>query len=379
MPIELVAFARRRHWIELAAFMLNFVIVAYLAVRRLCGTNSKPEVARSPAVPRRKAGGRPLATRLTPRSIRDRPSEEALMSCTKRHVVVTGASTGIGRATALRLCRDGFHVFATVRRREDAEHLEQAASEGLTAILMDVTVTSEIAAAAESVRTHLGDGGLDALVNNAGVGLAWPIELIPLEKLREQFGINVEGQIAVTQAFLPLIRRVAGRIVMIGSIGDRITMPFGGALCSTKHALRSLTDALRMELAPWNIRVILVEPASIRTDAVDKFERNVRQAEQDFGKAGWALYGDAFSNMTARALAEEMRGSPPDVVAAVVSRALDQRRPRTRYVAGNRARLLATLAKLPAPILDGLRRKIFNLPRPGAKTNGVLYPRPSGT
>jgi NAD(P)-dependent dehydrogenase (short-subunit alcohol dehydrogenase family) len=292
-------------------------------------------------------------------------------------VVVTGASTGIGRATALRLCRDGFHVFATVRRREDAESLERAMGGSLTGVLMDVTANHEIAAAAEIVRSHVGDKGLDAIVNNAGVGAAWPVELIPLEKLRRLFSVNLEGQVAVTQAFLPLLRRAAGRIVMMGSIGDRITMPFAGPLCATKYALRSLTDALRIELAPWNIRVVLVEPASIRTEAVDKLEHDVLEAEREFGSAGWALYGEAFRSMTARALALESRGSHPDVVAAVVSRALATRRPRTRYIVGRDALVLAMLARLPGPMLDALRARIFKLPHSGAKLVSALQPRTS--
>jgi len=287
--------------------------------------------------------------------------------------VVTGASTGIGRATALRLCRDGFHVLATVRRDTDGQSLRQAAPGQLDWLLMDVTDTDQIAEVARAVRDHVGPAGLDVLVNNAGVGLAWPVELVPLDRFRWQFGINVDGQIAVTQAYLPMIRQAAGRIVMIGSIGDRITMPFGGPLAAAKHALRSLTDALRLELAPWNIRVILIEPASIRTNAIDKLDRDVKAAEHDFGPDGWALYGDAFTHMATRALAREAHGSHPDAVAAVISRAVHAAQPKTRYLAGKDARLLATVARLPAPVLDRLRRRFFDLPRPGsaARTGGA--------
>jgi NAD(P)-dependent dehydrogenase (short-subunit alcohol dehydrogenase family) len=294
------------------------------------------------------------------------------MRCTNRHAVVTGASTGIGRATAHRLCREGYHVFTSVRRRQDAERLEQTFPGLLTGMLMDVTKPAEISRAADVVGAHVGDAGVDALVNNAGVGIAWPVELVPLEKLRSLFAVNVEGQIAVTQAMLPLIRRASGRIVMIGSIGDRITMPFAGPLCASKCALRSLTDALRMELAAWNIRVVLVEPAAIRTDAVAKVKRDAERAEQEFGPAGWALYGGAFSDMMARAMAEETAGSDPAVVAAVVSHVLAQRRPRTRYLAGKRAHVLATAAHLPTFLLDGVRRKFFKLPRRGAQV-GAFY------
>jgi NAD(P)-dependent dehydrogenase (short-subunit alcohol dehydrogenase family) len=294
------------------------------------------------------------------------------MSCDSRHVLVTGASTGIGRAAALRLARDGFHVFATVRRPQDAESLARAAGpsaaapEPLTALLMDVTEASQITQVAQTIRSHTGTAGVDALVNNAGVGLAWPVELVPLDKLRWDFAINVEGQVAVTQALLPLIRQARGRIVMIGSVGGRITLPFAGPLASAKHALRSLADALRIELAPWGIAVVLIEPASIHTDAIDKLARDLKTAERDFGPRGWALYGQAFGAMAGKALARETAGSAPEAVAAVVSRAITARRPRARYLVGKDARRLATLAKLPPRARDVLLRKVLGQPPPGS-------------
>jgi NAD(P)-dependent dehydrogenase (short-subunit alcohol dehydrogenase family) len=299
------------------------------------------------------------------------------MPCNERHVVVTGASTGIGRATALRLAARGFHVFATVRRPVDAEALQRAAPDHLTPLIMDVTERDQIAQAVESVRAHVEQGGLDALVNNAGVGLAWPMELVPPDAFRAQFAVNVEGPLAVTQAFLPLIRQAKGRVIMIGSIGDRITMPFAGPLTASKHALLALTEALRLELAPWNIRVVLIEPASIRTDAIAKLERDAEAALQRFGAEGRALYGAAFRAMTTRAVALEADGSPPEVVAAVVVQAIESPRPNARYLVGKGARILATVAKLPPFMLDALRRRLFGLPRPGAMVKTPTSSLPS--
>jgi NAD(P)-dependent dehydrogenase (short-subunit alcohol dehydrogenase family) len=160
-------------------------------------------------------------------------------SCELRHVLVTGTSTGIGRATALRLAAEGFHVFATVRRIADGKALTLAAGSGqLDTLTMDVTDRHQIQLAAHSVEQHVGSRGLDALVNNAGVGVFQPIELVDLDIVRQQFDINVVGQLAVSQAFLPLLRTARGRLVMIGSIGDRITVPFA----ATKRALLSLTE-----------------------------------------------------------------------------------------------------------------------------------------
>jgi NAD(P)-dependent dehydrogenase (short-subunit alcohol dehydrogenase family) len=183
-------------------------------------------------------------------------------------------------------------------------------------------------------------------VNNAGVGLVWPLELVPLDAFRAQLAINVEGPIAVTQAFLPMLRQATGRLIMIGSIGDRITIPFGGPLAASKRALLALTEAFRLELAPWDIRVVLIEPGSIRTSAIDKLERDARSALERFGMAGQALYADAFQSMTAQALAREAHGSPPQVVAAAVVRAIETPRPRARYLVGKDASALAMLALL---------------------------------
>ena len=288
-------------------------------------------------------------------------------SCEFRHVVVTGASTGIGRATALRLAAEGFHVFATVRRIADGKALMLAAGSGqLDTLTMDVTDRGQIQLAAHSVEQHVGGRGLDALVNNAGVGVFQPVELVDLDIVRQQFEINVVGQLAVSQAFLPLLRTARGRVVMIGSIGDRITVPFAGPIAATKRALLSLTEALRLELAPWGIRVVLIEPASIRTEAADKVADAAEQALTGFGPEGHRLYGDVFRRVIAQGLARERAGSPPDVVAAAVARAITAPRPRARYLVGKDSRRLAALAMLPPGLLDSIRRRLFGLPAPGA-------------
>ncbi|MFI6833608.1 SDR family NAD(P)-dependent oxidoreductase [Kribbella sp. NPDC050241] len=296
-------------------------------------------------------------------------------SCGRRHVLVTGASTGIGRATALRLAGDGFHVFATVRRIADGKALVLAAGRGcLDALTMDVLDRDLIQDAARTVRRHTGGRGLDALVNNAGVGMFQPLELVDLETFRRQLDVNVTGQLAVSQAFLPMLRVASGRIVMIGSIGDRITVPFAGPTAAAKRALLSLTEALRLELAPWGIKVILIEPASIHTEAVGKLEKESTKALDDFGPEGHALYGETFRHVIERGLAQERKGSPPDVVAAAVARAIRAPRPRARYLVGKDSRRLALIAKLPPVALDLLRRRLFGLPEPGSMTaqNGVL-------
>jgi NAD(P)-dependent dehydrogenase (short-subunit alcohol dehydrogenase family) len=285
------------------------------------------------------------------------------------HTVVTGASSGIGRATALRLAAQGQHVFAGVRNPDDGEALGAAARGGeLTPVRLDVTDEDQIEAVTKLVGDHIGAAGLSALVDNAGIGAAWPLELVPLDAVRRQFEVNVFGQLAVTQALLPLLRRARGRVVVIGSIGDRLAMPFAGVLCASKAAIASLAEALRQELAPWDVRVVLIEPASIHTEAVDKLERDARRAVADFPASGRALYQDAYQRMVATFAAGEREGSPPEVVAATVAKALAARWPRARYLVGKDARRLATLAAVaPTRAFDALRRRMFRLPAPGSR------------
>jgi NAD(P)-dependent dehydrogenase (short-subunit alcohol dehydrogenase family) len=285
------------------------------------------------------------------------------MICAHRHVVVTGSSSGIGRATALRLADAGWHVYAGVRKPEDAPP-----GKAITPLLLDVTNAEHIAAAVEAITEHVGSAGLNALVDNAGIGVAVPMELVALESLRWQFEVNVVGQVAVTQAFLPMLRQARGRVVVIGSIGDRFTPPFGGPLASSKSAVASIADAFRQELAPWDVDVVLLEPASIHTDAIDKLQRDSKSAVNEFSPTGRKLYGDTYLGMVSAALKRERKGSPPDVVAEKVREVLTMRRPRARYLVGKDAQVLANLVRfMPTSRLDALRRKVFNLPPRGSR------------
>ena len=294
------------------------------------------------------------------------------MTCNQPHAVVTGASSGIGRATALRLAEAGWHVFAGVRRSADGDTLRQAAAE-VTPVLMDITDSDQIAGVVGDVAEHVGSSGLNALVDNAGIGVASPMEMVALESLRRQLEINVVGQVAVTQAFVPLLRQARGRIVFIGSIGDRFTPPFGGPLTASKAAIASIAEAFRQELAPWDIKVVLVKPASINSGAVDKLERDAAAVVDDMSDHGRALYRDGYLAMVSVAAKQERDGSPPRVVADTVLTALTTRRPRASYLTGKHAHLLANVARwLPAPALDALRRKVFHLPAPGSRAMAAV-------
>jgi NAD(P)-dependent dehydrogenase (short-subunit alcohol dehydrogenase family) len=299
-----------------------------------------------------------------------------ISAVTRPSVVITGTSSGIGRATAQALAAAGFRVFAGVRRDADGDALVQSANCGrgggrIIPVILDVTDPASIVAAAAEVGRTVGADGIGALINNAGIGMTWPVEAIPLEDLRRVYEVNVFGQVAVIQAFLPLLRAAAGRMVNIGSIGDRLSLPFGAPLTSSKWAIASITESLRLELRPWGIHVVLIEPASIHTDAVQKVEDDAERVLREMSDTDRALYAESYQSMTRNALARERDGSDPDVVARAVLRALAARRPRTRYLVGKDARRLAFLARwAPDRLFDRIRIKLFDLP----KKFGVAQP-----
>jgi NAD(P)-dependent dehydrogenase (short-subunit alcohol dehydrogenase family) len=298
-----------------------------------------------------------------------------MSSCTRPHLVVTGASSGIGRATALHLAAAGHHVYAGVRRHADAPVPPSAKSGEITPLLLDVTDPAQISAAANTVAGHTGNAGLKGLVNNAGIGVFGPLEIIPIQQFRRQLEVNVTGQLAVTQALLPLLRRSRGRIVLIGSIGTRFTPPFTGPVSASKSAIATMAEALRQELAPWDIHVVLIEPASIHTEAVDKLDRDAERLMRESDPCARTLYEDAFRRFVRIGLARERHGSPPQVVARAVARALTIRRPHSRYLVGKDSRRMAVVAAaLPTPVLDTLRRKIGRQPAPGSRATSPATP-----
>jgi NAD(P)-dependent dehydrogenase (short-subunit alcohol dehydrogenase family) len=268
-----------------------------------------------------------------------------------RSALVTGASTGIGRATALRLDAAGWRVFAGVRREEDAASLRDAAEGALEPVMLDVTDAGQVAAAAQSVTAATG-GTLDGLVNNAGLALPSPLETMPLEDFRRQVDVNLTGQVAVTQALLPAIREARGRIVFISSIGGLIAFPLTGAYHAAKFGIEAVGDVFRRELAPWDISVSIVEPGSIDTPIWD---RGFEHADQIGGRSPRreALYGRAVAKYTEVVRATAERGIAPEKVAATIERALDARRPRARYLVGLDAKVQARIRHLvPTRLLD---------------------------
>ena len=281
------------------------------------------------------------------------------MSAANGHVLVTGSSTGIGRTCALELERAGFSVFAAVRRDTDGEAVVAAGAGGIEPLIIDVTDGASIAAAAAEVEAATG-GRLAGLVNNAGVAVPGPVEGVPLEKLREQLEINVIGQVAVTQAFMPMIRAATGRVVFISSIGGRISVPFNSPYGASKHAIEAIGDALRQEVAQFGVGVAIVEPGSVATPIWDKGAAGAPALREAMDPEILALYADDLDLLEAVAKRSGEAGVPPERVSDAVIHALTAARPKTRYLIGSEAKVAARLRTvLPDRVFDRIIARQF--------------------
>ena len=260
-----------------------------------------------------------------------------------RLALVTGASTGIGRACALHLAGLGFHVLAGVRDPADAP-------DGLEPLRLDVTSEEDVAAAAERVGAEL-----HALVNNAGIAVHGPVEVVPLDEWRRIVEINLLGQVAVTRALLPAILRARGRVVNMSSIGGRVANPLFGPYSATKFALEAVSDALRREVAAHSVKVVSIEPGGIATPIWDKGLDDGRRIMADTPEEAARRYARLIPAVTKVAERLAREGLPPEAVAEVVGKAVTARRPRARYVVGRDAKIQAIAARLlPDRVLDAV-------------------------
>jgi NAD(P)-dependent dehydrogenase (short-subunit alcohol dehydrogenase family) len=276
-----------------------------------------------------------------------------------RSVVITGASTGIGKACALHLDHKGWRVFAGVRRSEDAVALESSASKRLSTVMIDVSDQGSIDHAQRTIKESFGENGLAGLVNNAGITVQGPLEHLPLDELRKQMEVNVTGQLAVTQSFLPLIRKANGRIVFMGSVGGRApSLPFLGPYIASKYALEALSESLRLELLSSGIKVSIVEPGTIATPLWEKGYADVDRI------AGWLppeardRYLAPMRKAGELARKAEHRGAPPEKVAEKVEHALTSSRPRIHYLVGDAWTRAWVEANLPKPVRDRLLKRL---------------------
>jgi NAD(P)-dependent dehydrogenase (short-subunit alcohol dehydrogenase family) len=270
--------------------------------------------------------------------------------------LVTGASSGIGAATALRLDADGHEVFAAVEPDADTAGLA-AASERLSLLALDVTLPASIAAAVDEVAGRLAGRGLDGLVNNAGVGFPGPLELLALEDLRRQLEVNVIGQVAMTQAMLPLVRQAGGRIVFVGSVGGILASQFAGAYHASKFAIEAIGDVWRQELEPEGIEVILIEPSAISTPIWSKAIAYLDELLQS-SAPGMVRYRERLTAFRESLHSADEHGKAPEDVADAIAQALTAKRPNTRYVVGAAGRFAAALRPLiPDRVADKLAER----------------------
>jgi len=285
-----------------------------------------------------------------------------LLNASTPAILITGASSGIGEACALELDCLGFRVFAGVRSDAAAQSLRTKASSRLTPLMIDVTEAASIAAAAGVVAKETGDAGLAGLVNNAGIVVSGPLEAVPLDALRRQFEVNVVGQVAVTQAMLPLLRKAAGRVVHIGSVNGAMSPPYMGPYSASKYALEAINDALRLELRTWGIKVSIVEAGPIATSIWEKSaaaaDRLAEQAPDEILK----LY-DADLAAMRKTVDRAARGAKPvECVVRAVVHALTAKRPKSRYYIGWSPSLLFTVFGLfPNRLRDWLIRREIGL------------------
>ncbi|MEQ9298337.1 MAG: SDR family oxidoreductase [Cyclobacteriaceae bacterium] len=263
-------------------------------------------------------------------------------------VLITGTSTGIGKACALYMDQLGFTVYAGVRRSDDGTAMKKQASERLKIIIVDVTDEHAIANAVKQIQTE--HGRLDALINNAGIGIGGPLELMDTKVIQGVFNVNVVGLLAVTKAFLPLLRSSKGRIINIGSSAGYLAFPGACAYCGSKFAVRAITDALRLEFKHFGIKVILVSPGAVESAIWDKgkaYKEDLRdKADMEIGQRYDTLrrFGDS--------LYTDLKKIPAIEAAKVVAEALTSAHPKRYYVVGKDAKGARKVSYLPAALLD---------------------------
>ena len=276
-------------------------------------------------------------------------------------VLISGASTGIGRACAEHLDGLGFTVFAGVRRQADADSLRGAGSSRLEPLMLDVTESESVASAIRTVEES-SPAGLAGLVNNAGISGGGPLEFVAIEEWRHLLEVNFIGQVAVTQAAIPALRKARGRIVNMTSIGGRLASPFLGPYNASKYALEAITDALRLELRQFGIEVAAIEPGAVATPIWEKGRASAAQVTAEMPAEAQELYGTGIAAISKFIDLGERSGVPPLEVARAVEHALTASRPKTRYVVGRDARTRLALSRvLPTRVMDRLVARVMGL------------------
>ena len=260
-------------------------------------------------------------------------------------VLITGASTGIGAGSAVLLAEKGFRVFAGVRGEADGAALRARTAGDLVPLSLDITDEASISAAVHTVAESVGERGLLGLVNNAGIVKPGPLEFQPIADFRRQLEVNLIGQVAVTQAFLPLIRRGKGRIVNVGSIGGHLVLPLHGAYSASKFGMEAVSDALRLELRQWRVPVSLIDPGATQTAIFGKTLAEIDALDETLGEEAEAVYRAQIAGVRDLVETTAAGAAPVEVLADTVAKALTAKKPKSRYLAGHGAEAAAALAR----------------------------------
>ena len=297
-------------------------------------------------------------------------------------VVITGASTGIGAACAVGLAQRGYKVFAGVRKPEDGQRIQAEGGENLVPVRLDVTDAASIQSALEEVKQSLQGQALRGLFNNAGISINGPMEFVKVEDLRWQLEVNCIGQLAVTQAFLPLLRESKGRIITTGSVGGFVTTPMLGPYCMSKYAIEAFSDALRVELTPQGVDVVLLEPAAVATPIWDKGMEDAKKVTDAPPPGLEERYGKFLDGINKFAEEGKRDAADPKVVLDAVVHALEASKPKTRYRMGTGVGQRRFLRMLPDRMRDSALLKPLDSEVeaiPGGPHAGTHYQVEKGT
>lgn len=291
---------------------------------------------------------------------------------TQELIVVTGASSGIGAATAQEMARRGYLVLAGVRREQDAHHIQ---GPNIEPVLIDITRMEDVTALAHRIDADPLGRSLRAIVNNAGIGANAPVEVFDLDAWRRLFEVNYFGHIAVTQKLLPALLRSKGRVINISSVGGRVAMatygPYGGA----KFALEALSDSLRREVAPLGVDVVVIEPGAVQTKISGRAIATANNVASEMTPEQTERYGSLIHAVTAQAALADKTGVKASVAANVVAKAITSRKPRTRYGVGSAAALIGIMNMLPDRVVDRLLAAVLRRYLPKTDPKDTLSAR----
>jgi len=270
-----------------------------------------------------------------------------------KYVFITAANSGIGKYCTMAMDRAGFNVLAGVHRH--GEELEKEASDRLKLIRIDITDTESVAAAKKEIESIVGENGLYAVVNMAGLSGMGPVEFTPVEEVKKVFDVNVFGTYNVIQAMIPLVRKTKGRIVNVSSDAGLVAYPFAAPYCSSKSAVEAISDSLRVELRPWDIKVVLIEPGNVKTNMWQKAVDGVQKQMDKLPPEAIDLYRteyEKWANM-------QTQGMPPQKIADTLMEILTTKNPKTRYVVGTDAKISELISHLPDKLRDAVVWKVI--------------------